>query len=210
MLLARFLPQTVPFFELLTRQNALLQNIARHLIAVMEKGSEAEGDLKAISLLEEEADALNRDITWQLSQTFITPIDREDIHALNLSQERVADGLQNLSTRIFVAGAGSLRFPAQMMVRNLRGMVEDTALMLDFISKKKEISAHLRTLKTRKNDCEMLMAGGLAELLEGEVNSFAQVKELVVWSQLYERIETVVELVSDLADTMEQVVLKYV
>lgn len=210
MLLARFLPRTVPFFELLTEQNRLLRKIAFHLYAVVEKGADAEEDLKRINLLEEEADDLNRNITWQLSQTFITPIDREDIHALNLAQERVADGLQNLAARIFASGGIHQRFPAQMMVRNLKGMVEDTALMLDSISKKKEISGYLRTLKTRKSDCGMLLAGGLAELQEGEIGSFAMVRELVLWSLLYERIESVVELVSDLADTMEQVVLKYV
>ena len=89
-MLARFLPQTVPFFKLLMEQNAVLQRMAQSLIVVMENTYESEDHLKQINILEEEADKLNRKITWHLSQTFITPIDREDIHAINLAQERVA------------------------------------------------------------------------------------------------------------------------
>ena len=88
---ARFLPQTVPFFELLVQQNALLQEMSQALAVVMDNTEASERHLKRINLLEEEADRLYRSITQHLSQTFITPIDREDIHAINMAQERVAD-----------------------------------------------------------------------------------------------------------------------
>ena len=79
--------------------------MAQSLIVVMENTYESEGHLKQINILEEEADKLNRKITWHLSQTFITPIDREDIHAINLAQERVADGIQNLASRFLCAAS---------------------------------------------------------------------------------------------------------
>ena len=68
-MLAHFLPQTVPFFKLLMEQNAVLQRMAQSLIVVMENTYESEGHLKQINILEEEADKLNRKITWHLSQT---------------------------------------------------------------------------------------------------------------------------------------------
>lgn len=209
-MLARFLPQTVPFFELLTTQNEIIRKIARHLVDMMSDAQGIEEALKQINLLEEEADELNRRITWHLSQTFITPIDREDIHAVNLAQERVADGLQNLAGRLFARSAVISRFPAQMMVHNIRGMTEDTSLMLESLSRKREVSGHLRALKARKSDCEMLLAAGLAELQEGELANFEAVREIILWSQQYDRLERAVDLVSDLADTLEEVVLKYV
>lgn len=209
-MLARFLPQTVPFFELLNAQNEITRKIARHLVDMMSNAQGIEEALKRINLLEEEADELNRRITCHLSQTFITPIDREDIHAVNLAQERVADGLQNLAGRLFARGAIVSRFPAQMMVHNLKGMTEDTALMLESLSKKQEVSGHLRALKARKSECEMLLAAGLGELHEEEIASFEAVREVILWSQQYDRLERTVDLVSDLADTLEEVVLKYV
>ena len=54
-MLARFLPQTVPFFKLLMEQNAVLQRMAQSLIIVMENTYESEDHLKQINILEEEA-----------------------------------------------------------------------------------------------------------------------------------------------------------
>ena len=192
-MLTRFLPQTVPFFKLLMEQNAVLQRMAQSLIVVMENTYESEGHLKQINILEEEADKLNRKITWHLSQTFITPIDREDIHAINLAQERVADGIQNLASRFFMCG-----------------FIEETELMLGQLEKKKDVSGHLHSLKSRKSDCEMLQAAGISEMMDSEIPNFEKVRELILWSQVYERIERAVDMVSDLGDTLEEVVLKYV
>ncbi len=206
---ARLLPHSVPFFELLEEQNRIIRDMARCLCHAAEMEN-TEDNLKQINVLEEEADALNRKITWHLSQTFITPIDREDIHAINIAQERVADSLQNLASRVFVCGGSYPRFATKMIIVNLSGMLDDTKIMLEELAKKKDFSAVLHSLKTRKADCEMLQAAGRAEMMEGEMDSFEKVRKIIVWSQAYDRLEHVVDLASDLADTLEQVVLKYV
>ena len=74
----------------------------------------------------------------------------------------------------------------------------------------KDISGHLHSLKSRKSDCEMLQAAGISEMMDGEIPNFEKVRELILWSQVYERIERAVDMVSDLGDTLEEVVLKYV
>ena len=55
----------------------------------------------------------------------------------------------------------------------------------------------------------MLLGVGLGELQDTEVTSFEQGKQLMVWTQLYERIEQTLLLFSELTDTLEQAVLKY-
>ena len=198
---ARFLPQTVPFFELLVQQNALLQEMSEALAVVMDNTEASERHLKRINLLEEEADRLYRSIT---------PIDREDIHAINMAQERVADKIQHLANRFFISGFMYQRFPAQMITERIRGMLRDTKSMLDEISMKKEVSAHIHTLKSRKSDCEMFQSTGLAELMDSEIETFERVREIILWGQVYDRMERTVDAVSDLADTLEEVALKYV
>ena len=206
---ARLLPHSVPFFDLLEEQNRIIRDMATCLCHVTEM-EDTEENLRQINVLEEEADSLNRQITWHLSQTFITPIDREDIHAINIAQERMADSLQNLASRVFVCGGSYPRFSTKMIIQNLSGMLDDTRIMLGELAKKKDFSSVLHSLKTRKADCEMLQAAGRAEMMEGEIDSFEKVRKIIAWSQAYDRLEHVVDLASDLADTLEQVVLKYV
>lgn len=209
-MLDRFLPKTVPFFELLQEQNSVLRTTAEHLVKVMDSSCEPEEHLKQINLLEERADNLSRDISWHLSQTFITPIDREDIYALNIAQERVENSLKTLAGRIFSCGFMYNRFPAFKMVRSLDSLLEETTNMLVCLTQKREVSTHFRNFKDKKTECEMLLAVGLAELQDVEIISFAMVRDILLWSQIYERLALTIEHLSELADTLEQVVLKYV
>ena len=208
--LSHLLPKEIPFYELLERQNALLQKTAELLCTVAELGPGAEHALRQLNELEEEADQLNREIVWQLSQTFITPIDREDIGALNLSQERAIDGIRSLARRIFLAGFMYTKFPAQRMLQNMHLMTCDTGEMLHLLAVKKPVTGPQHTLKMRKEEIIVLLANGLGELLDESLSSPDAVREAMLWIQIYDRIETTTELVSDLGDTLEQVVLKYV
>ena len=55
----------------------------------------------------------------------------------------------------------------------------------------------------------MLLGVGLSELHDTDVVSFDMIKQLIVWSQLYDQIEASVNLFAGLTDTLEQAILKY-
>jgi len=208
--LSRFIPKTAPFFELLQKQNALLQEATTLLEKISLNDPSAEQALQRLHVLEDEADRLNGEIAWELSQTFITPIDREDIGAINLMQERAIDGIRTLGRRIFLAGFIYNRFPAQRMITELGNMSKDTGEMLFLLSAKRPVTGPLHTLKARKEDCDTQLDVGLGELMDDTLSSPDAVRDTMLWGQLYDRIDSTIGLVSDLADTLEQVALKYV
>ena len=207
---SRFVPKTAPFFELLQQQNSLLQEATSLLCKIANFDPNAEQALQRLHLLEEEADHLNSEITWELSQTFITPIDREDIGAINLMQERAIDGVRTLGRRFFLAGFIYNRFPAQRMITELDNMAKDTGEMLRLLALKRPVTGPLHTLKARKEECETQLDVGLGELMDGTLSSLDATREIMLWSQIYDRVDGTIGLVSDLADTLEQVALKYV
>ena len=202
-------PKSIQFFEMLNRQNRLLVESARILAAAMESTDGIEESFKQVNALEADADILCREIAHQLSLTFITPIDREDIYGLNLIQEDSINHIKALSTRFRLYGFSYIRFPARKMIQNLTSMTEISGRMLECLSEKKDVANHVRTLKDLKNECEMLLGTGLAELLhDTEINDFSAVVDTMKWTQVYDRIEMAVERVDDLSDTIEEVVLK--
>ena len=73
---ASLLPKSAPFFEMLLEQNSHLRHMSRLLLAMLEDLSKMDEAHKKIALIEEEADKLHVRIIRDLSQTFITPIDR--------------------------------------------------------------------------------------------------------------------------------------
>ena len=88
---AALLPKSAPFFAMLQEQNGLLRRMAGLLVEMLEDPSKMDDVHKEIAFLEEEADLLHTRIIRALSQTFITPIDREDILRINQEQEEAMD-----------------------------------------------------------------------------------------------------------------------
>ena len=102
-----------------------------------------------------------------------------------------------------------VRFPAKKMILNIREMTRAIGDLLQCLRDKRPPSDPVAAVHGLKENCEMLVGVGLGELQDSEVVSFDQVKQLMVWEQLYDRIEQTVLLFSELTDTLEQAVLKY-
>lgn len=206
---ARLLPRSAPYFEYFDRQNSIMQEMAKLLAIVVNASQDAEVSLKRMTELEAEADTIQHTIIQELSQTFITPIDREDIYAVSTAQERAIDSINGLGTRFFLFSFVHLRFPAKKMVEAIFQMSEAAQGMLQCLHDKKDPSEFVADMHSLKENCEMLLGVGLGELQDAELSSFDQVKQLMVWTQLYDRVEQTVQLFGELSDTLEQVVLKY-
>jgi len=205
----KLLPKSAPFFELLLKQSDLLLQTARCLEHTFIDPTTMDEEYRTITLLEEEADAIHARITRELSQTFITPIDREDILHINQAQEDCIDFLQHLTTRMHVYAFERIRFPALKLIENIRKMLELTQLMLTGLSKKQD--AHkTRAFRALRSDCEMLISVGLAELYDRAEAHEESTLDMIKWTRAYDRLEQAVEEVVKLAEAIEEAVLKNV
>ena len=92
-MLPSFLPKTIPFFEMLEEQNKMLRAVSHEVSLLFSGKSEPEACGGAVARLEAEADQKHRNIVRSLSQTFITPIDREDILRIDQGQGLSSAGL---------------------------------------------------------------------------------------------------------------------
>lgn len=203
------LPRGVPFFELLLQQNGLLCTAAAGLVTLLEDQTVIDDSHRAISLLEEEADALYISIIRHLSQTFITPIDREDILHINKAQEEAIDLIQNITMRIHIFEFSRVRFPMLKLAETLHSMTLLTNSMLKGLSRKKD-SHDTKKFRSLRNECETLLSVGLMELFDKEGPTPGDMLQIIKWSQAYDRLELAVERVVQLAETIEEAVLKNV
>ena len=205
----KLLPKSAPFFELLLKQSDLLLHTAKCLEQTFIDPSTMDEEYKTISLLEEEADAIHTRITRELSQTFITPIDREDILHINQAQENCLDFLQHLGTRMHVYAFERIRFPSFKLMETTRKMLELTQVMLIGLSKKQD--AHkTRAFRALRSDCEMLLSVGLAELYDRAAAHEESTLDMIKWTRAYDRLEQAVEEAVKLAEAIEEAVLKNV
>ena len=201
-------PKSIRFFDLLIQQNEILKDVAAELSRLFSDYTVADEVFKRISFKEEQGDELCREIARQLSGSFITPIDREDIYRINLAQEDSINFLKSIATRTHVSGFSRIRFPAQKMMQNVSLMAATTGRLIYALQGKEDVGVLVRESKDLKLECEMLLSTGLSELQDGAVTEISGVVEIIKWIQVYDRIEQVIERIDDLVDAIEEVVLK--
>lgn len=193
---------------MLVKQNQILKEVAGGLKLIFDDFAKVDTYLKRINEKEAEGDELCREIARQLSQTFITPIDREDIYRINQVQEDSINILKNIAVRTRVSSLSRIRFPAKKMVTNASLMACCTGKMIEALKARQEVGPIVRQIHTLKGECEMLLGTGLSELHDTEVLDFKVVVEVIKWVQVYDRIELIIERIDDLSDAIEEVVLK--
>jgi len=201
-------PKSPKFFQLFLEQNRIIVDAATVLHQIAEEFLDCEDQCQVINRLEAEGDVLNRTIARELSTTFITPIDREDIHEINSSQETILNHIQAVSNRIGVYGLARMRFPAKKMISNIKEMVTGIGRMLTVLSHGEEVTATVAQVKQLKKACEMLLLSGLGELYEYPSPGPEDVLDIIKWTHVYDRIDKAFNRAWQLAKAIEGIVLK--
>ena len=195
---------------MLAEQNSLLRRMAGLLVEMLDDVANMDHIHKEIAFLEEEADVLHSQIIRDLTQTFITPIDREDILRINQEQEECMDCLHSLSTRLHIFEFTRIRFPALQMARTISAMLDLSHEMLEGLANRRDCHK-TRAFRALRSECDMVLAVGLAELLDEQQEiTVPQIMQTLKWSQAYERMSILLEQVNALAETIEEAVLKNV
>ena len=204
----RLFPEAPKFFEFFRQQNRIIVEAATVLNTIVLEFRDCDVRCQIINRLEADGDALNRTISQLLSTTFITPIDREDIHLINSSQETILNHIQAISNRIGVYEFTRMRFPAQRMVSNLKDMVTAIGVLLGMLENKGEVAEYVGQVKHQKKECEMLLLSGLGELYDSPNTSPAELMEIIKWTHVYDRIDKAFNRAWQLAKAIEGIVLK--
>src|SRR5664279_5106638 len=95
-------PKEIDFFEIFDRASLNITKAAELLVSLMENFDNVEQRAKEIYEVEQDGDILTHEIMKKLNKTFITPIDREDLHALACSLDDVLDLIWGAADRIVV------------------------------------------------------------------------------------------------------------
>lgn len=201
-------PKSPKFFDLFREQNRIIAEAATLLNKIAQEFENTDVLCQMINRLESEGDVLNRTISQQLSTTFITPIDREDIHQINFNQETILNHIQAISNRIGVYGFTRMRFPAQRMVSNVKDMVVSIGTMLGLLGRQTDVTQTVKQVKFMKKECEMLLLSGLGELYDNPNPKPSEIMDIIKWTHVYDRIDKAFNRTWQLAKAIEGIMLK--
>ena len=204
-----FQRKNTKFFDLFVESAKCFYRGALVLDEVMLDYTRAEDKMKEIIDLEHEADAINDQIIDELNQTFITPIDREDIFALANGLDDGVDYLQTTLQRLVIYRTGAAK----------AGVISMTKLLLE--STGELIKAFELLQDVKKNRDLILEATHRVGKLESEGDRvyrqeiaflFDNVKdpiELIKWKDILENLEDTLDHCEVVSDMIRGVVMKY-
>ena len=161
----------------------------------------------AMHEIENRADIARHDMTRCLMHEFLPPIDREDILQLSAKLDDIVDALDDTTRRIYMYNVndikeGALRF-SKLIVRCAAALKEATEEFRSFKSSKliKDKLVHVNTLESDGDNLH-------SELLHGLFCNEKDTRELIIWTNIYEDLESCLDYCEDAADIMESVIMK--
>lgn len=203
-----FFPKIVKFFDMFEKQSSIVRDAAIVLDSIFQDFNEVPAKCERINKLEAQGDSLSREISAQLALTFITPLDREDIHAINMAEEDVLNMIKAISSRIGLYRFKTLEQAAVDLVENLKMIALETEKMLKKLCSKKAVEEHSVAVHKIKNESEMHLLVALGELYESASVSPDLNLYILMWTQIYDRIEQALDKAEILANIIEGVSIK--
>ncbi|HSB84318.1 MAG TPA: DUF47 family protein [Nitrosarchaeum sp.] len=160
-----------------------------------------------IKKLESEADVLTRDIFAELNKTFITPFDREDMQRIASKIDDVIDFMDGISARthsykITTTPPYALEIAKELV--NATKEVEYMVTKLKTIKNTKDMIIHCRNTSNIEHTVDELYRKSIEKLFET-----SDAITIIKLKDIYETMETASDRCVDVADVIEDIVLKY-
>jgi predicted phosphate transport protein (TIGR00153 family) len=206
-MLSKFFPKDFNFFKLFEKQVSCAVDAARFFKEVVSKGGVSEDALSKMGTIEHQADEVAHTIIEQLNKTFITPIDREDIHTLTTQLDDIVDMINTIMSRMRIYKISGVD----------KNLVEFAGVIEDSVQAVAQAIGGLRNIKNVKavfdacvevnrleNVGDTIRDRVLMELFESRKDPI----EVIKWKDIYQDAETVLDVCEDVAHIVDSIMVK--
>jgi uncharacterized protein Yka (UPF0111/DUF47 family) len=203
----RIIPREEAFFDLFKAQATNVVEGAKLLKDLLEDYTDIDQKRMKIEKTESFGDEIAHKIIEKLNRTFITPMDREDIHALSSALDDILDFINATSQRLNLYGVKSISAEAKELANIVLRAAEETLALTESMKNLKDI----KSMKSRwievnrlENEGDKVSRNAIASLFKNEKDPI----EVIKWKELYEHLETAIDKCEDAANIVEAVALK--
>ena len=200
------MPRETGFFHLFELASENVVEAGQCLKNLMNNFEESEKQIQHIKDLEHKGDGLTHDLLSKLNQTFITPLDREDIHALASSLDDILDEIDAVAIlfRVFkidppTTTASKL---AEILHEAAREVGKGIGLLLEKNWDIKDCTIRVNSLE---NEADEVSREAISKLFEEEPDA----KIVMKWKEIYENFEMGTDCCEDAVNVLERIALKH-
>lgn len=207
----RFMPREVKFFDLFNAHTKEIVRGADALVAVMaalnQSQAAATAHAETLDTIEDRADKIADETMAMLHATFITPLDRDEIHDLIKHLDDVLDTMQDAAGTIAMydirrATPDAIRFGE--IIRESVGHLETAVSQLENMNNGPTILKACGEIETLEKEADRVLREAMSKLFREETD----MRELIKMKAMYELLETVTDCCKRAANSIEAIVLE--
>lgn len=206
-MIKKIFPKEINFFEMFEKAALNVNRAAISLVEMMGNFQEAEAKAKEIHDAEQEGDMLTHEVMRRLNKTFITPLDREDIHALISRLDDVLDLIWASTDRAVLFKLNNPLPEAVELSKTLHETTEIITKAINCLKDKKYsyIQEYCIEINRLENRGDRIFREALVKLFDNIKDPILVIK----WKEVYEHLEDASDACEDVANILEGIVLKH-
>ena len=202
----RLLPRNEEFFDLFTDVANRNKDAAQLLRDLFEAAPDRRTPIvEAIKRLEHEADQATHEVVNRLDRTFITPLDREDIHQLASDLDDVMDAMDGTARRAQIFRLGVAPQGVRRLTEVIQRMVAVLAEAVGRLKKGDDVMRFCVEAKQLEEEGDAIYHEALGQLFEKETNAL----EVIKWKEIYDNLEGTLDQAEDVANVVESITIKH-
>ena len=201
----RLLPREEKFFHYLLGQADLIWEASNALLSALRDGnSHLEEAAQKIRNFEQRGDEIIHDVFTALNLTFITPLDPEDLHSLASYLDDVLDAVEDVSQRMVDYRIDPVTPPMVEMAERIVSCAQALQKAFDALDKDEKLLAHCIEINRLEEEVDGILRRAIQNLFDTERDPIRVIK----YKEVYEFLELAADRCEDVADALQNVVIK--
>ncbi len=192
------------FFDLFERAGANIVRAADLLDEMLARYPESQGLARDILDLEHENDQVTHDVIKRLNQSFVTPIDREDVMQLSSALDDIVDYIEEVADYLGLYKIEAPMAQAQRLAGVLREATRQIAGAIPLIRGFKDINPQMIEVHRLENEGDRITREAIASLFETGIDPMVVIR----WKDIFERLENAIDSTERAAFILEGIVIK--
>jgi hypothetical protein len=205
--LARFrlIPREEKFYEDFKMMADQLKRGSRLLESMFAVDPPIADKAHEIKEVEHQCDFLTHEIIQRLNKTFVTPIDREDIHELARTLDDVMDAIDNAASLIPLYRIDKVRPGARELTRIIIQQTDEVRAAVEALEQRKGVLERAIEINRLENEADRVHRQAISQLFDEERDPIMVIK----WKEIYDILEEATDACEDVANLLENVVVKH-
>lgn len=201
----RLIPRDAAFFDLFVEHARILVQAAEVMREVVSDGADVAAQVGRLRDLEHQGDDVTRDVMHRLNTSFVTPLDREDIHRLASNMDNVIDHLDEAAQFLHLHNIDKplpqMRDQAELVVQGARATEEAMKRLPDF----RKLASYPEEMNHLEDEGDRVYREAVADLFSGEHKAM----DVLKWTSVIEALEGAMDQLEDVANVVEGIALKH-